>query len=433
MTAGAEYDLSPHFTVVGHLSQRYGLGLAARGSVDLLERLGRRVTAVDIPPKWADEAATGLANGGPTDLEYGINLFHLNPPDLLRLIHERPSWLDLKDNLNATVPFWELPRLPRFWTATLTAMDVVLTSSRFIHASVTRDSDPRRCVYYPQSVHPRGKSSPDRQRWGLAPERFVILMSFDLKADIERKNPWGALEAFRRAFQDRSDVTLVIKLNAKGAGEKEESQRLKLLARTAADPRVKVIDRSLDYSEQFSLLASCDVLISLHRAEGLGLVPMEAMSLGKPVVATSWSGNMDYMTESNACLVPYTLVPVAGATRQYSSLYVGHRVRWAEPDVEAAAVWLRRLSENPGLRATIGGKARADFTKWRSRCERGLFLEELDDRFRRLKADHVPGVVTCGGGKLPTARMVRQSRLRLSYRRYSMAAGAYRYLSGKVR
>ena len=108
-----------------------------------------------------------------------------------------------------------------------------------------------------------------------------------------------------------------------------------------------VVDEHLTYAEVLSLNASSDVYLSLHRAEGLGLNLLEAMSLGKPVVGTAWSGNTDFMTDENSCLVDYTLIPVVTDHPSYAADVVGEGQMWAEPDVESAARWLRRLAEEP--------------------------------------------------------------------------------------
>jgi glycosyltransferase involved in cell wall biosynthesis len=93
-------------------------------------------------------------------------------------------------------------------------------------------------------------------------------------------------------------------------------------------------------------------VLSLHRGEGFGLVLAEAMLLGKPVVATGWSGNTDFMDATNAALVGYRLVPARDDRLVYRGL-------WAEPDVEEAALLLRKLADDADLRRDLGRRARA--------------------------------------------------------------------------
>ena len=134
-------------------------------------------------------------------------------------------------------------------------------------------------------------------------------MSFDIGSDIERKNPWAALDAFQLAFPDERDVRLIVKTKPWPHMRSYRAQAERLAARMAQDDRMRLIDESLDYADVLRLYASCDVMLSLHRSEGLGLHLMEAMSLGTVVVATGWSGNCDFMTAENSIAIPYRLVP----------------------------------------------------------------------------------------------------------------------------
>jgi glycosyltransferase involved in cell wall biosynthesis len=119
-----------------------------------------------------------------------------------------------------------------------------------------------------------------------------------------------------------------------------------------------VIDDFLTRQQVWDLQSCCDMLISLHRAEGFGLAPAEMMYLGKPVVATGWSANMDFMNAENSMPVHYTLEPLAEAVGAYPAGPL-----WAEADVDHAADCLRRLFDDPALRAEIGARAAADVSR----------------------------------------------------------------------
>ena len=101
------------------------------------------------------------------------------------------------------------------------------------------------------------------------------------------------------------------------------------------------------------------------------------MALGKPVIATGWSGNMSFMDRSNACVVAYRLVPVRSTTPVYSEELLGPRAVWAEPDVTNAAEWMRTLVERQDVRAAIGRSAREAMRRYQEEAQRGLFLDEL--------------------------------------------------------
>lgn len=117
---------------------------------------------------------------------------------------------------------------------------------------------------------------------------------------------------------------------------------------------IQLILKSLSAEEMRALIAGVDAVISLHRSEGFGLVPAQAMLAGKPVVATAWSGNMDFMDEQSAALVPYNLVPVCDPQGTYG----GRGQVWAEPDLDAATHLLRRLAGEEEFRKQLGQRAK---------------------------------------------------------------------------
>ena len=116
-------------------------------------------------------------------------------------------------------------------------------------------------------------------------------------------------------------------------------------------PNIRLETRVLPPGDRHALTACADIVLSLHRGEGFGLVLAEAMLLGKPVIATGWSGNTDFMGCMNAALVSYRLVPA----RDDRSVYRG---QWAEPDVAEAASLLRALADDPTRRIALGERAR---------------------------------------------------------------------------
>jgi glycosyltransferase involved in cell wall biosynthesis len=174
---------------------------------------------------------------------------------------------------------------------------------------------------------------------------------FDLDSGFDRKNPLAAVEAFRRAFPAEGAAALLVKAGH-ADGRREDYARLE--ERVRGIPGVYLTDRMLTRKRVNGLMAACDAAVSLHRSEGFGLVLAESMLLGKVVVATGWSGNMEFMNTGNSCPVGYELVsrngthPAAEGT-QY----------WAEPDLEHAAHLMRRVVDDASFRTRIAGHARA--------------------------------------------------------------------------
>ena len=145
-----------------------------------------------------------------------------------------------------------------------------------------------------------------RGKLGLPADALVVLNVFHLGSAFSRKNPLAAIAAFRKAFGDAPDRVLAIKLIDNGA----QWARRELDAAIAGAGNIRLIEGMLPEADMAGLMAAADIVISLHRSEGFGLVPAQAMALGKPVIATAWSGNLDFMNKDNSALVSYSLVPV---------------------------------------------------------------------------------------------------------------------------
>jgi len=345
----------------GFLSGNLGLGVVARSYVRLFDEAGVPCQPIEIP-LHGDRSGHDLSYADricqlhdPTP--YSVNLFVVNGGDLPMLMTDAMRSVQLSGRLNACIPFWELPRLPPDWLPPLSAMDVVGAGSQFIRYAALADLENVAVPYWPNPLHLAEDVVADRARFGLPEDAVIFITSFEMASDIARKNPTGAIEAFTRAFAPDENVVLVVKVNNSSHYE-EHMRALQELA--SHHSGIRIVDQVMSYPDVLALYASTDAFVSLHRAEGLGLCLLECMALGKPVIATGWSGNMDYMNEQNACLVRYRLVPVRGTAAAYSPEYAGRDTRWAEPDLDQAAVWMRRLAEDAELRQRIGKRAAAD-------------------------------------------------------------------------
>jgi glycosyltransferase involved in cell wall biosynthesis len=353
-----------------------------RNTASLLERMGIPFSVLDIDPggnrTGHDFSARAHFVQAGSPLPHPVNLFHMNPPGLEGLFRDLPGLVDTRSRYNVCVAYWELPRLPRSWKPVLDGMDLVLAPSRFIAAAIADAGVTAPCAYYRQSLD-LPQAPPDRRLWGFPDDRTVFLFSFDISSGMQRKNPLAVLDAFQRAFPD-GRALLVVKINNPDMSEAARTvvERFKAVAAQAGN--VRILDQSLPYPEVASLFASIDVYVSLHRGEGLGLGMMECMALGKPVIATAWSGNVDFMDAENSCPVPFTLVPLDPGT-QYFAISAGVPQVWAEPSVEAAAQWMKRLDASPALRATIGRKAQASITGFLAEASRGEVFLAMQSRW----------------------------------------------------
>jgi glycosyltransferase involved in cell wall biosynthesis len=216
-------------------------------------------------------------------------------------------------------------------------------------------------VYVVPAVVPELRGSGrTRKDFGLADGEVVFLFSFDVHSMVARKNPGAVVEAFRTAFPSPGEhgTRLVIK-----ALNLDRHPGVAAWIRGAVESVDGVlIEDDLRADELVDLFKCADSYVSLHRSEGFGFGIAESMALGKPVIATAYSGNTDFATAANSCQVGYRLREITSEDHLYdegaSEVYRTGAV-WAEPDVAQAARWMRVLAKDPDLRRRIGEAARA--------------------------------------------------------------------------
>nr|CBA27717.1 hypothetical protein Csp_A03680 [Curvibacter putative symbiont of Hydra magnipapillata] len=248
---------------------------------------------------------------------------------------------------------WELPDPPLAWGRFDRFLHEVWTPSEFSRLALQKMCEKpvrvvRHVVRAPTNVNDRAM----RDRLGLSDSDFVVLAMADVRSSLARKNPFGAIAAFRQGLGTHANAVLVLKVSG---ADHDPTTFASLQAALDGSRVVLLLDR-LSMDEQWQLYAACDVFISLHRAEGYGLPMAEAMAIGRPVVGTGWSGNLDFMNATNSALVDYKLVEI----NDPQGVYAGST--WAEPSVAHAAEWLGRLHASSDLRAELGNAAAQSMT-----------------------------------------------------------------------
>lgn len=363
-------DPSPGVNVVGFLEAESGLGEIARRIAAALERSGVPVAAIShgrTRRRQLHPRALSLRDEAP----YDTNLVCLNPGHLPSFVAEAGSGFFAR-RYAIGVWFWETSRLRAAERDAARFFDELWVASRYIRNVVEPELDiPVHVMPTPMEPPP----GPFRTRAELSlPDAFTFLFVFDLWSE-ERKNPRAVVDAFTRAFAPGEGPTLVLK-SIHGDSKTHELERLRALGGDRGD--IVVRDGYVSPHERDSYLAGCDCYVSLHRSEGLGLTMAEAMALGKPVIATGYSGNLEFMSESNSYLVPYELSDVPSSWWAYAP-----GATWAEPDVEAAAALMRRVWEQRDEARALGERARHELLE---RFPPGRTADFVERRREELRA-----------------------------------------------
>lgn len=274
----------------------------------------------------------------------GTVILHVNSPLVpLASWHLGRRWMSGKYIIGYWA--WELPAVPHDWRFGIPFVHEIWVPSAFTAAAMAgiAGDRPVRVVPYPVAAgrHQRIGNRAETQR------PFTVLFIFNMASSVARKNPLATIAAFRTAFGDDRLARLIVKTS--------NSQVFPSGINSIRDAigtarNIVLIDRTMSATEVERLYQESDVVMSLHRSEGFGLILAEAMLRGLPVVATDWSGNVDFLNTDNGIPIPYRLVPAEDAQGTYQ--HPG--MMWAEADIEAAAEALRRLRREPQLARRLG-------------------------------------------------------------------------------
>jgi glycosyltransferase involved in cell wall biosynthesis len=335
--------------VIGWLRAAVGIGESARCMVRACDAAQLPVALIDMKLNCLNRLGDdSLAARLQDDSPHTVNVFHIDPPVSDQIDHHHGSALR-ENGYNVAYWAWELPEFPDAWVRQSACFDEIWCPSEFVRAAIA----PKVKIPVMVMPHAIGFTVPDgdaRAHFSLPVSRFLFLVVYDLNSSQERKNPLGAIESYRRAFPVEEGVGLVIKTQNV---ERHPGEFARLRSAIAGLQQVTLIVETLSVEDIRRLESACDTLVSLHRAEGFGLGLAECMFLGKPVISTDWSAPSEFINAANGCPVRYSLVQLQETHGPYT-----RGQTWAEPDLDHAAAWMRRLVGEFGLADRLGAAAR---------------------------------------------------------------------------
>jgi len=322
--------------VAGSFSTASGLGEAVRGTYRALEKAGLSPIAVDLsshisPLNFSSSISTQSMPLG----QEGTLIMQVNGPETLTALRH----LELMRGRNwYTIGYWawELPDFPNGWDIAFPYLSEIWTVSEFSSVAIRKHPKAPQVTVFGHAISPPMHIERNRTQFSLPEDAFVFLTMADPMSSMQRKNPFAAIAAHIQAFGNNPARILLIKTH----GLVNAPVALKALkAHVGAAQNIRLLDETLPEQKCWELLQSVDAVVSLHRSEGFGLVIAEAMALGKPVVTTSWSGNMDFTNSENAYLVNMKLVPCED---EYG-VYAGTNSHWAEVSIDHASQLLKTV------------------------------------------------------------------------------------------
>ncbi len=428
------------FNVIGHVTSNVGLGVAARNLIDLIVARGHPVAAFDVKAGFGRDGRVlthaDHLRDAMSALPYAINVFVFPIRGLHAFLPQLKNEFDYDSHFNTSLCYWELSTIPPRWVAALESLDALIATSDYMgHVyrcaiSGTAVVQALLPVRLPEHVPaPRLRRAMD-----IPSDAIVFVTTFEPASDPNRKNPLATIDAFVAGVGGRPDAYLVVRVNNAAPDGVEDPFMATLRDRVADHPRIRILNTPLGYPEVIGLYAECDVFVSLHRAEGLGLAMAEAMLLGKPVVATAWSGNLTFMDRLSACLVGYRLVPVREASL-YQPEELEDTTVWADANVAEAATWMRRLHGDPEQRGRIGRAARDRMRRYNDDASPGRFLVELQALWEQRDAFPRASVEPESDAAMRRLRASRLAQVQELERelRWIKSRAAYRFATGVKR
>jgi glycosyltransferase involved in cell wall biosynthesis len=362
--------------VVGYFRSELGVAEVARQMVSALD-------ANEVPVLPVHGRTIPLSRQGhpyltvaPAEAVFPVNVICMNA-DMLPEFASQVNEDFFAGRYSIGLWSWEVNRFPDRFRKSFSFVEEVWAHSEHIAAALQPLAPvPITTIRIPVQP-PRGVPT-SRSELGLPEQEFLFLFSFDYLSVFKRKNPLAVIEAFRRTFDAGEGARLILKcINA----ERDPHSHAELLSAVMGNQDIQVLDRYMPPSENDSLTALCDCYVSLHRAEGFGFVMAEAMWMGKPVIATGYSGNLDFMTPSNSLLVDYRLVPIGPGGGPYPA-----EGQWADPNVEHASSLMRQVFADRDGARELGARAAEDIRRSHSPDAAGEIIR------RRLEAIWVRGL-----------------------------------------
>ncbi|MBN2323425.1 MAG: glycosyltransferase family 4 protein [Spirochaetes bacterium] len=330
--------------ISGYLSSGVGLGESARNLIHALSSQDIRFGLNNFRLQGIKRIKTEFDRSFRRKNPYCFNLVNVNPDhSIFYTIQNSRGYFENKYNIG--VWYWETRTLPEEWISYFRFFHEIWAATDFIRDTFSLRA-PIPVVKIPTVVRIDPQPITQRHYFNIPEDRFLFLFIFDFNSTTTRKNPQATVRAFKSAFGGEEGVMLCLKTSG---GQQFGRELKELYSEIDGARNIMIINEYLDREKLNSLINISDCYVSLHRAEGFGMTIAEAMLLDKPVIVTSYSGNMDFTNNENSLLVDYKLTELERDSGPYRKGAV-----LAEPDIEHASQFMRWVFEHRDEAGELG-------------------------------------------------------------------------------
>jgi|694.fasta_scaffold17871_5 glycosyltransferase involved in cell wall biosynthesis len=325
--------------VIGYINGEFGLGEAVRLLIKSMQSVNIPVALINFDVVTNHRHEDKTFENFSKDAPYSINLVLLGPGEAnIPLTYFENSEL-FKNKYNIYYLNWESEYFPQEYLDNISFFDEIWVPAKYCQNVIAAVCQvPVTVIPYPIEIEIQNYVDELAENF-YSKTSFNFLFIFDYNSTLERKNPLNLIKAFKKAF-DKHDktVSLTIKTSRANRFAKEKS---KLFDEIDGYENIKIVEKIFEKNTLHNIIKGCDSYVSLHRSEGFGLTMAEAMFFSKPVIATGYSGNLEFMNNENSFLVNYTTCKVDSKIINYDKNTI-----WSDPDIEHMSKLMKIVKEN---------------------------------------------------------------------------------------
>lgn len=314
----------------GFFDGNFGIAEATRLNAVAMENAGIKVNRISYSSDSLEKSESSA------EADALINIFHINS-NVTHEFFSKNQDINLAGHYNIVYWAWEFPEVSDKTVEFLNIFDELWVPSDFCVNIFTKYTG----IPVMRFSHPIQKLAPSDEfnfeEYHIKPGTHVYITIFDSLSTTIRKNPEATIEAFMNVFKDDPESVLIVKTH--NLDRSKDAQ--KVVEKYTGISNIIIINEHFSKEKLHSMIQKSDVLISLHGSEGFGLTMAEAMSYGKIVVGTGYSGNLDFMNVNNSFLVQYSFIKTSNTKG-----LIAEGLTLAKPDLQDATQKLLYIKNN---------------------------------------------------------------------------------------